>query len=201
MPWHDDLLRRQRTQFTIAGMSDYRRYFVAGGTYFFTVVTERRRPLFADARARRLLGSVFRRGLHRSPMRVLAIVLLPDHLHCLWALPPGDSDYSGRWRWLKGEFTRQWLTIGGKEQPHDTPTRQRRRGVWQRRFWEHTIRDEADLERHANYIHYNPVKHGLVASPHEWPWSSFHRWVRAGHYTLDWGRTSAPEELTHLAGE
>ena len=201
MPWHDEFLRHGVAHFTIVAMSDYHRYFVPGGTYFFTVVTDGRCPLFADPRARRLLGSVFRRGLDRSPLRVLAIVLLPDHLHCLWALPPGDSDYPGRWRWVKGEFTRQWLAIGGSEQPNDSRVRQRRRGVWQRRFWEHTIRDETDLERHADYIHYNPVKHGLVAAPREWPWSSFHRWVQLGHYPPDWGRNGAPQELSHLAGE
>jgi putative transposase len=180
-------------------MSDYKRYFVAGGTYFFTVVTDCRIPLFADPIARPLLGSVFRRCIYRMPVRVVAIVLLPDHLHCLWSLPPGDSAYSDRWKWLKGEFARQWLALGGREVPHGNP-RQRRRGVWQRRFWEHTIRDESDLEHHADYIHYNPVHHGLAASPCEWPWSSFHRFVRAGHYSADWGRT-APRELMHDAGE
>jgi len=99
---------------------------------------------------------------------VLAIVLLPDHLHCLWALPFGDSDYSGRWQWIKSEFTHQWLARGGVERPRrDSYLRERRRAIWQRRFWEHTIRDEADLENHADYIHYNPVRLKLVASPIE----------------------------------
>ncbi len=182
-------------------MSDYRRYFVPDGTYFFTLVTERRATLFADAAARRLLGSVFRRCSLRRPVRVVAIVLLPDHLHCLWALPPGDSDYSARWRWLKGEFTRSWLAIGGIEQPRVAARiKERRRGVWQRRFWEHTIRDETDLERHADYIHYNPVRHRLAASPRDWPWSSFHRWVRMGHYPADWGGGGHAMEL-ETAGE
>ncbi len=168
-------------------MSDYRRYFVAGGTYFFTVVMDGRATLFADAAARRLLGSVFRRCIVHRPMSVLAIVLLPDHLHCLWVLPPGDCAYSGRWRWLKGEFTRHWLSLGGREQPPSASLgRERRRGVWQRRFWEHSIRDEMDLERHADYIHYNPVRHKLVNRPRDWPWSSFHRWVRLGHYPIGW---------------
>jgi putative transposase len=164
----------------------YRRYFVPGATYFFTVVTDRRAALFADEAARRMLGSVIRRCLLRRPLKVVAIVLLPDHLHCLWALPAGDCAYSERWRWIKREFTRDWLACGGIEQPRRV-SRQRRRGVWQRRFWEHTIRDETDLENHFDYIHYNPVKHGLVQRPRDWPWSSFHRWVRAGHYPPNWG--------------
>ena len=182
-------------------MSDYRRYFVAGGTYFFTVVTDRRAPLFAKAEARCLLGSVFRRCVLHQPMSVLAIVLLPDHLHCLWALPPGDSAYSDRWQWLKGEFTRRWLALGGIEQPlGDSRQRERRRGVWQRRFWEHAVRDGADLERHADYIHYNPVRHKLVSRPRDWPWSSFHRWVALGHYPTEWGRDDTTA-LLNVAGE
>src|SRR5438552_3412110 len=98
-------------------MSDYRRYFVPGGTFFFTLVTQGRAPLFEDERARRILGSVLRRCILRYPHDVIAIVLLPEHLHTLWALPPGDANYSRRWSWIKGQFTRQWLAIGGSEQP------------------------------------------------------------------------------------
>lgn len=183
-------------------MSDYRRYFIAGGTYFFTVVTDRREHLFSAPPARHLLGSVFRRMLLRFPTKVLAIVLLPDHLHCLWTLPPGDNAYSDRWRWLKSEFSRQWLAVGGIEQSRrGSQLAERRRGIWQRRFWEHTIRDETDLEHHADYIHYNPVKHKLVASPRDWPWSSFHRWVRLGHYPEDWGRNGRKLNLMNVRGE
>lgn len=183
-------------------MSEYRRYFVAGGTYFFTVVTDGRAPLFADGRARCLLGSVFRRCLLHRPMRVLAIVLLPDHLHCLWSLPGGDLAYSERWRWIKREFTRQWLNLGGHEQPcRGSRLREGRRGVWQRRYWEHTIRDEDDLKKHADYIHYNPARHKLVPSPRDWPWSSFHRWVRLGHYSADWGRGANSPVTIEIPGE
>jgi putative transposase len=183
-------------------MSVYRRYFVAGGTYFFTVVTERRAPVFADDGARRLLGSVIRRCLARYPLEVVAIVLLPDHRHTIWTLPPGDSAYSERWRWIKREFTREWLANGGPEQTRrSTRLRERRRGIWQRRFWEHTIRDQDDLEVHFDYIHYNPVRHGLVARPRYWPWSSFHRWVRAGHYDVGWGAGAGKIILPGDAGE
>jgi putative transposase len=103
------------------------------------------------------------------------MVLLPDHLHSLWALPPGDARYSMRWAWTKKEFTKRWLAAGGRERPVSNSRRARhRREVWQPRFWEHTIRDEHDLERHFDYIHYNPVKHSLVTSPRHWPFSTFH---------------------------
>ena len=188
--WHDTL------------MSDYRRYFVPGGTYFFTLVTERRAPLFASAAARRLLGSVMRRCLLRYPVRLIAIVLLPDHLHTLWTLPEGDDGYSLRWRWIKREFTRDRLALGGAEQVRSgARTAERRRGVWQRRFWEHTIRDETDLEAHFDYIHYNPVKHALVPRPRDWPWSTFHRWVRDGHYSIDWAAGPISQPLPGNAGE
>jgi putative transposase len=183
-------------------MSDYRRYFVPGGTYFFTVVTERRSRLFEQDSARRLLGGVIRQCLFRYPVEVVAIVLLPEHLHTLWTLPVGDSRYSLRWGWIKREFTRAWLEIGGAEEGRsEARTRERRRGIWQRRFWEHTIRDEADLESHFDYIHYNPVKHGLVQRPGDWPWSSFHRWVRAGHYSADWAAGTAPMVVPRDTGE
>ena len=183
-------------------MSDYRRYFVPGGTYFFTVVTERRVRLFEHESARRLLGGVMRQCLLRYPVEVVAIVLLPEHLHALWTLPPGDERYSLRWRWIKREFTRGWLALGGLEQQcSEAHDREQRRGVWQRRFWEHTIRDEADMESHFDYIHYNPVKHGLVQRPCDWPWSSFRRWARAGHYSVEWAAGANLSPLPGNAGE
>jgi len=195
------LLRDRVPRYDIL-MSDYRRYFVPGGTFFFTLVTERRATLFDSDRARMLLGSTIRRCFLRYPVEVVAIVLLPDHLHTLWTLPPGDSRYSLRWRWIKREFTRAWLALGGAEQARSAARlEERRRGVWQRRFWEHTIRDEADLEAHFDYIHYNPVKHGLARRPRDWPWSTFHRWVRAGHYPIDWAAEESHADSLAEAGE
>lgn len=171
-------------------MSDYRRYFVAGGTYFFTLVTYGRRPIFANDSARKILGSVMRSAAAEMPFETVALVLLPDHLHALWSLPPGDDDYSQRWKTIKDGFTTAWLASGGTE-AMVTPSQRHRghRGIWQRRFWEHTIRDETDLENHADYIHYNPVKHQLARRPADWQPSTFHRFVSLGHYPINWGST------------
>lgn len=177
-------------------MSSYRRYFVPGGTYFFTLITEQREPLFDESIARSLLGQAMRLCLARHPVEVIAMVLLPEHLHAIWALPPGDQRYSMRWGWIKRKFSMDWIDAGGRETTTSVVRRrERRRNFWQRRFWEHTIRDIADLEAHFDYIHYNPVKHGLVKAPRDWPWSTFHRWVRAGHYAIDWARQVDAEKL------
>ena len=174
-------------------MPNYRRARVPGGCFFFTQVTDRRASLFRDAAARNLLASAFSRCRMRWPFAITAIVLLPDHLHTIWTLPPGDEDFSTRWAWLKKEFTKAWLAIGGTEQRISGGRKaERRRGVWQPRFWEHTVQDEGDFERHFDYIHYNPVKHGLVSTPPEWPWSSFHRWVRRGVYPPNWASGTDP---------
>jgi putative transposase len=169
-------------------MADYRRWRVEGGTYFFTLVAHSRAPLFAHASAREILGIKLRECQAKWPFEINAIVLLPEHLHALWTLPPGDAAYSRRWAWIKKEFTKEWLAIGGSEQPVSKARRERGdRGIWQPRYWEHTIEDELDFDRHFDYAHYNPVKHGLVTSPADWPHSSFHRWVQAGVYEIEWG--------------
>ena len=122
------------------------------------------------------------------------MVLLDDHLHTIWTLPEGDTRYSARWGWIKKEFTKAYLATGGNEQSRsESRIRQRRRGVLQRRFWEHMLRDEVDYPRHFDYIHYNPIKHGYVESVKDWPYSTFHRWVKRGVYPLDWGST--PHEI------
>jgi putative transposase len=118
----------------------------------------------------------------------VAIVLLPDHLHSVWRLPPGDDNYSLRWQKVKESFTRSYLASGGAE-GRSTASRRRNqeRAVWQRRFWEHTCRDEDDVKRCVDYVHWNPIKHRLARRVAEYPWSSFHRYVRLGEYSLDWG--------------
>jgi putative transposase len=171
-------------------MPNYRRARIPGGTFFFTLVTEQRAAIFAEPTARGMLRRAFIDCRSRWPFRVEAIVLLPDHLHAVWSLPRGDPDYSRRWAWIKKEFTKAWVAAGGAERGvSDSRHRNGRRGVWQRRFWEHCIEDEDDLERHYDYIHYNPVKHGLVSTPGDWPFSSFHRFVKLGAYPAEWGRS------------
>ena len=183
-------------------MPKFHRNYVPGGTYFFTAATYGREPIFASETARRLLGQVMRECNERYPFATDAIVLLPDHMHIIWRLPSGDDDYSRRWAWLKRRFTKQWLAEGAPERRTTTAQRQqRRKGVWQPRYWEHTISDEDDYEQHVNYVHYNPVKHGYVACPHEWPYSSFHRYVRQGHFVREWccGGSEVRERWIDLA--
>ncbi|MBS0209324.1 MAG: transposase [Planctomycetes bacterium] len=183
-------------------MSSYLRHFVPGGTYFFTVVTERRTPVFIDDQSVALLGASLRSCKRSYPFTIIAMVTLPEHLHAIWSLPNNEANYSRRWSLIKSEFTRTWLAAGNQEQRQSTArNRERRRGVWQRRFWEHAIRDEVDLEAHFDYIHFNPVKHGLVSSVKDWPWSTFHRWVKDGHYLNDWGSNVRIPPLPGNAGE
>jgi putative transposase len=169
-------------------MPNYRRAYVSGGSFFFTLVTERRAPIFREKIARDYLGTALRNCQARWSFRLDALVLLDDHLHTIWTLPDGDSRYSMRWGWIKKEFTKAWLAADGNEQPcSDSRLKQRRRGVWQRRFWEHTLRDENDYARHFDYLHYNPVKHGYVQRVCDWQYSTFHRWVKQGVYDVNWG--------------
>lgn len=169
-------------------MPDYRRWYVPGGTYFFTLTTAGRAPWLCDPVALACLRTAIQRCQERRPFDLSAMVVLPEHLHAIWALPAGDTAYSERWAAIKAVFSRDWLNQGGHEQPgSDSKVAHRHRGVWQRRFWEHTIRDESDLARHFDYIHYNPVKHGLAKCPHHWPHSTLHRWASRGWYSPDWG--------------
>lgn len=169
-------------------MSNYRRCFVPGGSYFFTVVTERRAKILGNDLARDLLRAAFQDYFQRwQPFRVDAMVMLQDHMRAIWTLPPGDAAYPKRWGAIKKHFTESWLALDGEEK-HRFPSRikYRRRGVWQRYYAEHTLCDETDYQRHFDYIHYNPVKHGLVESPRDWLYSTFQRWVKRGVYSPDW---------------
>jgi len=171
-------------------MPNYRRNYVPGGTYFFTVVTHWRRPILTSPLGRKCLRDAIKTVRNERPFDLTAIVLLPDHLHAVWVLPRGDADYSTRWSHLKSEFTRSYLAAGGTEaERSESHEKQGERGIWQRRFWEHTCEDEADLKRLVDYVHWNPRKHNLVQRVKDYRWSSFHRLVRLGEYDEDWGGT------------
>ena len=172
----------------------YRRVFLPGGTFFFTVVTANRKPIFAEQKNIATLREAFFRIRLKRPFELDAAVVLPDHLHCIWTLPPGDSDFSTRWRLIKTRFTKgcDFARSGYAMLTRPTPAqivkiKISQSEVWQHRFWEHVLRDETDYRRHVEYIHYNPVKHGYVKAPLDWPYSSFRRYVKAGTYPQDWG--------------
>jgi putative transposase len=164
----------------------YRRAKTPGTTYFFTVVTHNRSQILCHPENINLLRNAFQQVMQQHPFKIDAIVLLPEHLHCIWTLPEGDADFSTRWRLIKSWFSRQC-----HPQYHNkiSASRQHKRekAVWQRRFWEHQIRDEQDFVRHVEYIHYNPVHHGLVNAPKDWEYSSFHRYMQDDIYDLKWG--------------
>ncbi len=184
-------------------MSDYRRYFVPGGTYFLTVVTYARRPILTTDAGRSLLRSAILKIQASRQFRVFAIVLLPDHWHAVIQLPPGDTNYSTRIRRIKDEFTVNWMAAELPEAAvTDAQRRKGERGIWQPRFFEHTIVDEKDLERCTDYVHWNPRKHHLVKRIRDYRWSSFHRFVKAGDYDIDWGG-EAPDfgRVRHEWGE
>jgi putative transposase len=161
-------------------MVRYRRNFVPAGTFFFTV-TLADRTSSALVRHVSVLRVAFRIARHERPFTIEAIVILPDHLHAIWTLPPGDPDFSGRWRRIKANFTHQLVAAGVSVKRH----RNGEYALWQRRFWEHTIRNENDFERHVDYVHFNPVKHRLVSRVRDWPYSSFHAYVRRGVLPAD----------------
>jgi putative transposase len=155
----------------------YRRIRVPGGSWFFTVVTRDRNPVFRKPVGVALLRHALRKVSRRMPFSIDAMVVLPDHLHCIWTLPAGDTDYSTRWRLVKTFVTRHGKTVIGD---HTV-------SIWQPRFWEHMLRDPGDYRAHIDYIHYNPVRHGYVDRAIEWPYSSLHRYVRNGVLPADWG--------------
>ncbi|OQW88249.1 MAG: transposase [Thiotrichaceae bacterium IS1] len=166
-------------------MSDYLRYRVPGGCYFFTVnLLERKKHLLTEHID--LLRHAFRTVKQQRPFHIDAIIILPEHLHCIWTLPENDADFSGRWRAIKKIFSKQLPTT---EYRSEVRLNRHERGIWQRRFWEHTIRDEMDYIKHIDYIHYNPVKHGWVTHVIDWPYSSFHRFVKQGICSPTWGTT------------
>ena len=169
-------------------MPEYRRWYVSGGTYFFTIVTNKRLSILCSDMARKCFHDALTTVRKNRPIQLVALVLLPEHVHTVWTLPPDDAGYPVRWKRIKEEFTLAYLASGGLETtPSLSRLRHGERGVWQRRYWEHSVRDEDDLKRCVDYVHWNPKKHGHVANVRDWPWSSFHRYVKLGEYTSDWG--------------
>ena len=163
-------------------MTSYRRNFVPGGSFFFTVNLADRKLALLTAHIE-LLREAFRKTRQRHPFTVDAIVILPDHIHAIWTMPEGDADFAMRWRLIKSTFSRN---LSVDEPISESRAAKRERGIWQRRYWEHTIRDEDDFARHVDYIHINPLKHGLVDRVREWEASSFQRYVKLGVYPIDW---------------
>jgi len=163
-------------------MSDYRRARVPGATYFFTVnLRDRNSDLLV--REIDLLRATVRATKARHPFHIDAWVVLPEHMHCLWTLPAGDADFALRWQVIKFAFAKRLP----RTEPRTATLKARgERGIWQRRYWEHLIRDDADYQHHFDYIHFNPKKHGHVEQLRDWPYSSFHRAVHGGIYPLDW---------------
>lgn len=173
-------------------MSNYHRLFLKGGTYFFTVVTYKRQPILCEKHALERLKSAFHYVKKKHFFQIHGLVILPDHLHCIWQLPKDDDNYSLRWNMLK-----RYFSIG-----LDSCSNQRReKNIWQRRFWEHLIRDEANLHNCLDYIHYNPVKHGYVTKPYDWDFSTFRDQVWRGFYDSHWGSDGEPDGIKELLFE
>ncbi len=166
----------------------YRRARTKGSSYFFTVVTHDRRSFLCLPENIALLRDTFRDVIKRHAFEIDAMVVLPDHIHCIWTLPEGDGDFSKRWRLIKGDFSRR-CAREFKLAPSTSRQAKQEQAVWQRRFWEHKIRNDQDFLHHVEYIHYNPVKHGYAGAPSDWPFSSFHRYVNKGIYPKNWGES------------
>ncbi len=168
-------------------MSDYKRNFVAGGTYFFTINSFNKQKFFTSPVFRSALRKATSHTKQKLPFEINAWVLLPDHLHCIWTLPENDHNYSARWSMIKCMVTQQ-CKYHFLQHHLSNPSRFKRNEstIWQRRFWEHTITNEYDYENHLNYIYWDPVKHGYSGSVNEWPFSTFHRDVKKGLYDEKW---------------
>lgn len=168
-------------------MSEYRRANLKGGTYFFTVVTHNRQQLLLNDEVRVALREGIEKTRILFPFQINAWVLLPDHLHCIWSLPEGDADYTKRWGMIKRHTSQRCAHLVNIEQrPSISKLKRKESNFWQRRYWEHQIRDDADLAKHIDYIHWNPMKHGLVDKVSDWPYSTFHRYVAEDIYPKNW---------------
>jgi putative transposase len=169
-------------------MPEYRRIKVKGGSYFFTVVTVGRRPCLIDEQVRTALRQGIQEVRQSLPFSIDAWILLPDHLHAIWTLPEKDDNFGSRWAVIKRTVSRRCGYLVGNDGPiNESPAKRGESGIWQRRFWDHLIRDDLDFQRHLDYLHWNPVKHGYVKRVIDWPYSTFHRFVNQGLYPTDWG--------------
>jgi putative transposase len=179
-------------------MPNYHRIHAPGGTYFFTVVTNERLSIFSTESSIILLLNTIEKSQNEYPFEQIAYCIMPDHIHCIWKLPDGDDDYSRRWQLIKARFSREFFLISDLEgKITESRKRKREKGIWQRRFWEHIIRDDNDLAMHINYIHFNPIKHGLVKRLSDWSWSSYNEYLSAGYYDASWGETE-PKDIGKL---
>lgn len=178
-------------------MSNYRRVYIPGSTYFFTLTAYKRKPIFDNEEVRVLLRQAMDDVKRKYPFEINAVTLLPDHLHCVLTLPDNDSDYSKRWSMIKRyvsqgiakhAIVRNQNDVVGCAVRTNAQSRTKRResAVWQRRFWKHAIRDARDYDNHVHYCYWNPVKHGYVQRVADWPYSTFHRDVKLGMFPLDW---------------
>jgi putative transposase len=177
---------------------NYRRVYQPGGTFFFTLVTFNRNNYFSSQSNVEILGDAFRYVIKKHPFNMIAHVILPDHLHVIWQLPEGDQDYSTRWRLIKSFVSRNW---NNQKCASDITQLIYTHRFWQNRFWEHTIRNQLDLDKHIDYIHFNPVKHKLVEDPLKWKYSSFGKFLDEGTYTDDWGKVEPADIFMGVAGE
>jgi putative transposase len=183
-------------------MPEYRRIRVKGGSYFFTVVTFGRRPCLIDDQVRAALRKGIQEVRQSLPFSIDAWILLPDHLHAIWTLPENDDNFGSRWAVIKRTVSCQCGYLAVNDEPiNESPAKRGESGIWQRRFWDHLIRDELDFQRHLDYLHWNPVKHGYVKRVIDWPYSTFHRFVRQGLYPLDWGGVNEDDMAKITFGE
>ena len=179
-------------------MSNYRRANIKGGTYFFTVVTYRRQTFLCNDHVRKALRDGILAVQTTHSFTIDGWVLLPDHLHCIWTLPPGDANFGVRWAKIKRFVTKQCGPDLRREDLMNKSKRRRNEStIWQRRFWEHQIPDDRDYKRHMDYLHYNPVKHGYVKNVKDWPYSTFHRYVSQGVYGQNWAGEGPVTGMVH----
>jgi len=176
-------------------MAWYRRARIPGGSFFFTVTLADRSSDMLVRRVERL-RRIYASVQKQRPFETIAICVLPDHLHAIWSLPDDDADFATRWNLIKSGFSRG---LPGGETRSPSKVGRREKGIWQRRYWEHVIRNEADMTRHIDYVHFNPVKHKLVTRVCDWPHSTFHRYVAEGTLPADWGGDIG--EITGAFGE